>query len=194
MGKAVLISIQPYWVFLIIAKVMGWNVEKEKTVEVRKSYPKDDDWDKTAKVYCSKDKKSFSKIPQEYQLFMEQFLGKVIGEFVCDKLVWVLSHPSVFAGHPLLYRQAIDDACLTDAEVEAYSGGKDVYGWHISDLVIYDKPMELSEFDTYCDRRCLDGKHCKHNEYFEWFHSDMCTKPRKLTRPPQSWCYVEEVQ
>lgn len=37
------------------------------------------------------------------------------------------------------------------------------WGWHISDFVLYDKPKELSEF--YCRKQ--------------------------LTRPPQSWCYVE---
>lgn len=82
--KSVLISIQPYWVFLIIAKTMGWNIDKEKTVEVRKNYPKSNDWNKVVKIYCSKDKKSFAKVPKEYQSFMEKFLGKVIGEFVCD--------------------------------------------------------------------------------------------------------------
>ena len=35
------------------------------------------------------------------------------------------------------------------------------YGWHISDLKIYDTPKELSDFG--------------------------------LKRPPQSWCYVEEL-
>ena len=86
MEKAVLMSMQPYWVFLIIAKKMGWNIGKEKTIEVRKNYPKDEKWNKVAKIYCSKDKKSFSKIPKEYQPLMEQFSGKVIGEFVCDSI------------------------------------------------------------------------------------------------------------
>ena len=57
--KSVLISIQPYWVFLIIAKTMGWNISEEKTVEVRKNHPQSENWDKVAKIYCSKDKKVF---------------------------------------------------------------------------------------------------------------------------------------
>ena len=61
--KSVLISIQPYWVFLIIAQTMGWNISEEKTVEVRKTFPKGEIWDKVAKIYCSKDKKSFAQIP-----------------------------------------------------------------------------------------------------------------------------------
>ena len=84
--KSVMISIKPYWVFLIIAKTMGWNISKEKTIEVRKNCPQDDEWNKAVKIYCTKDKKSFNFIPKEYQPFMEKFLGKVIGEFVCDRI------------------------------------------------------------------------------------------------------------
>ena len=101
--KSVLISIRPYWVFLIIAKVMGWNIGEEKTIEVRKNYPKDENWDKVAKIYCSKDKKSFAKIPKEYQPLMEQFLGKVIGEFCCNKVENIeIRHFTVF-GHENRY-------------------------------------------------------------------------------------------
>ena len=58
--KSVMISIKPYWVFLIIAKTMGWNIDKEKTVEVRKTCPQDDEWNKVGKIYCTKDKKYFN--------------------------------------------------------------------------------------------------------------------------------------
>lgn len=101
--RSVLISIQPYWVFLIIAKMLGWKTDKEKTIEARKSYPKAENWDKVVKIYCSKDERSFSKIPKEYQPLMERYLGKVMGEFVCDQLCWVLAHPSIFAGHPMFF-------------------------------------------------------------------------------------------
>lgn len=84
--KSVLISIQPYWVFLIIAPLIGWNIPQEKTVEVRKNFPKDLDWNKVVHIYCGKNGKSFNRIPKEYQPFMEKFLGKVIGEFVCDRV------------------------------------------------------------------------------------------------------------
>lgn len=165
---------------------MGWNIPQEKTVEARKTYPKDENWNKVAKIYCSKDKRSFFKIPKEYQLAMEQFLGKVIGEFVCDQLCWVLAHPSIFAGHPVFYQKAIDDACLTQEEVDQYSGGKDVIGWHVSQLKIYDEPKSLDEFFYACDKQkgtdcsvCIDRreKSCK-----------------AITKPPQSWCYVEELK
>ena len=178
--KNVMISIQPYFVFLIIAKIMGWNIDKEKTVEVRKNYPKAENWNKAAKIYCSKDKMSFSKIPKEYQPLMEQFLGKVIGEFVCDKVFDICiesSNPDDLPGYPF--------PCtgLTDKEILQYLGnGKTGYGWHISDLVIYDKPKPLSNFI-----KCHYPWECCVCDYYDSLDMS-CNKPK---RPPQSWCYVE---
>ena len=86
MYKSVLIAIQPYWVFLIIARLMGWNNPQNKTVEVRKDFPKDPAWNKKAHIYCSKNKQSFNRIPKQYQPLMAKFLGKIVGEFVCDKV------------------------------------------------------------------------------------------------------------
>ena len=171
--KSVLISIQPYWVFLIIAKTMGWNIDKEKTVEVRKNYPKDENWDKVAKIYCSKDKKSFAKIPKEYQPLMKPFLGKVIGEFRCDRVTggfWV----SPFADY--LQKKS----CLSYDEANAYANGKPLFAWHISNLVIYDKPRDLDYFRKPIDcPRGKDRENCKGCWDCE------------IKRPPQSWCYVE---
>ena len=117
---------------------------------------------------------------------------------MCDKLVWVVSHPSIFAGHDLFFQAAIEAACLTQDEAERYSGGKDVYGWHISNLVIYDKPRELSEFKRFCDG--ISGKiGCRGCKYYyeendeSQGHFEMCgcDNIRPIERPPQSWCYVE---
>ncbi len=181
MSKSVLISIQPYWVFLIIAKKMGWNIGKEKTVEIRKNYPKAETWDKTTKIYCSRDKKSFARIPKEYQPLMERLLGKVIGEFVCDAIF-----PMSITYSDTESRIALKEfpfTCMTDKQIIDYLGnGKEGYAWHISDLKIYDKPRELSEF-----------KQCHKCEYYAdcYEHEYSCDGVYNLTRPPQSWCYVE---
>lgn len=193
--KSVLISIQPYWVFLIIAKKMGWNINQEKTVEIRKNYPKSNDWNKVVKIYCSKDKKSFAKIPKEYQPLMERFLSKVIGEFVCDKTDRI-AHCGTCNNDIKLnivdknfYCKALDyeylNKCkLSYSEIEEYSNRGDVFAWHISNLVIYDKPRELSEFyvsvkdhwETYDPRNYING-----------------TWQKPLKRLPQSWCSVKEL-
>ena len=178
--KSVLISIQPYWVFLIIAKTMGWNIDKEKTVEVRKTFPKGENWDKVAKIYCSKDKKSFAQIPKEYQPLMERFLGKVIGEFVCDKSThgfWI----TPFADY------LVRNSCLSYREVFDYSNGKPICAWHISNLVIYDKPRELSEFIKPCE----NDLYCEVCAMYSEFKEKCYNEALQIKRPPQSWCYVE---
>lgn len=194
----ILVSIQPYWVFLIIAKTMGWSVQQRKTVEVRKNYPKAESWNKVAKIYCSKDKRSFSKIPKEYQPLMERFLGKVIGEFICDKITY-LGNISTDPWCCLLgniheaYKQLVTEgACLTEEELLKY-GGK--YAWHISDLVIYDQPRGLSEFWQVGDcneEYCIACPH--HETPVDEGPCKSCDGNRKyLCRPPQSWCYVQGV-
>lgn len=190
MSKSVLISIQPKWCELIASG--------KKTVEVRKTKPKLQTPFKCY-IYCTKNY-SLGAFYNSQDLFAEPSQGKVIGEFVCDKLIWVIAHPDVFAGHPLLYKQAIMDACLTENEAEKFSNGKDLYGWHISDLVIYDKPKELREFTRFCEG--ISGKagcrgceyyYEENNESIGHYEECCCDNFRPLKRPPQSWCYVEAI-
>lgn len=158
--KSVMISIKPYWVFLIIAKTMGWNIDKEKTVEVRKTYPRDDEWNKVGKIYCTKDKKSFNHIPKEYQPFMKRFLGKVIGEFVCDRIDTIRKR-GIDDNFDYCYLSldkwgnddiepeitAVKNSCVLRDDLNDYGkNSRMLYGWHISNLKIYDEPKELSEF------------------------------------------------
>ena len=178
MSKSVLISIQPYWFFLIIAESMGWYIGKVKTEEIRKNFPKDSDWDRIAIIYCSKDKKSFNRIPKEYQPLMQKFLGKVVGKWFCDSIEMVNAKCSAY-GIDLFYHDCMTQGCLTEREIDKYFNipeDKDLrvmkgngYAWHISNLKIYDKPKELSEFFTPMGKR----------------------PSYMIERPPQSWCYVE---
>ncbi|MCH5303537.1 MAG: ASCH domain-containing protein [Ruminococcus sp.] len=185
--KAVLLSLKPQYCELIASG--------KKTVEIRKTRPKIDTPFKVY-IYQSKDNWVY-KILKKLGLYQQ----KVIGEFVCDKIYAVLSHPTIFAGYPLFHQKAIESACLTCDEVEKYSNGKDVLGWHISDLKIYDKPIELSEFYNVCSEwekeritnKCHKCPHLFKND------SDMCYQcsiegERHIKRPPQSWCYVEELE
>lgn len=196
--KSVMISIKPYWVFLIIAKTMGWAIDKQKTVEVRKTYPQDDEWDKVGKIYCTKDKKSFNHIPKKYQPFMEKFLGKVIGEFVCDRIDTIRKR-GIDDNFDYCYLSldkwgnddiepeitAVKNSCVLRDDLNDYGkNSRMLYGWHISNLKIYDKPKELSEFEKPCNHNCfVPCPHYRGKEY-------ECEKPI-ITRPPQSWCYVE---
>ena len=129
---AVLISIQPYWVFLIIAKTMGWEIDKEKTVEVRKNFPKDKHWDRSVKIYCSKNKKSFNKIPKKYQPLMQMFLGKIIGEFICDTIDEYLCEQYEWGDGDISLEYRIRSVegmktCLDYDEIKEYGEQKPLY-------------------------------------------------------------------
>lgn len=197
--KAVLTSIQPYYVFVIIARIMGWDIPQEKKIEVRKDFPKASDWNRTVHIYCSKNRKSFKRIPEQYQPIMKKLLGKVIGEFICNGIIQPYCSLKLMA----------KESCLTIDELHDYSNGKDLYGWRISDLKIYDKPRELGEFYRpvkYDSDGPICGTERELNDISEWDcetvfnkeHSECtlkdCTRLQTLYRlkcPPQSWRYVE---
>ena len=176
--KSVLISIKPEWCEMI--------ANGKKTVEVRKTRPKLEAPFKCY-IYCTKDFKPNTK----YGYKMWAGRGKVIGEFVCDTFI-----TDKTGGRDALFNAA---ACINELEAASYSQNKPLYGWHISDLVIYDKPKELSEFYKYCgDNPDCDscGVYCYSNT--EYGLEDYCCSKiegcRPVNRPPQSWCYVEEVE
>ncbi|MBO5408918.1 MAG: hypothetical protein J6A61_05950 [Clostridia bacterium] len=90
------------------------------------------------------------------------------------------------------------NAHLSDKEIMDYLGnGKQGWGWHISDLVIYDKPKELSEFFIYCGDNPTKCEGCEAHYYSntECGKEDYCCSVieghRPLKRPPQSWCYAD---
>lgn len=186
--KAVLISIQPKWCELIASG--------KKTVEVRKTKPKIDVPFKCY-IYCTN---SSGALHSAYDglHYHKSYIGKndsscisgkVIGEFVCKEFTYIEAGYDTNENKHLYNTAFIEHRmCIPDNELFDYlyksrenSGG---WGWHISDLVIYDKPKELSEF-----------KQCHKCEYYAncYEHEYSCDGVYNLIRPPQSWCYVEEL-
>ena len=80
-----------------------------------------------------------------------------------------------------------ESSCLTIEELRKYVGCgiATFYGWHISDLVIYDKPKELSGFARPCPDNVRSCAMCRKRDY-TGMHCNSHIKP------PQSWCYVEK--
>jgi hypothetical protein len=112
--------------------------------------------------------------------------GKVIGEFICDTYVVDRTY-----GHDPLFNGA---ACISDIEAAVYCTNPKTYGWHISDLKIYDKPIELSEFEKPCPYNydCWKCKYYFNGSFDEPPHCDL-EDFGVIECPPQSWCYVEEI-
>lgn len=172
--KSVMISIKPKWCELIASG--------EKTIEVRKTRPKIETPFKCY-IYCTKQGRPLvygspcpsyveENIVQTYGYSKEKaeeifgcWNGKVIGEFVCDAVIPI----SIEYSNPKS-RIALKEfpyTCLTDKQIMDYlgNGGKG-YGWHISDLKIYDEPKKLGEFKK--------------------------LNRSMLTRSFQSWGYIDE--
>lgn len=156
MSKAVLISIRPKWCEKI--------ADGEKTIEVRRTRPK---LETPFKVYIYCTAGYLQYVTQNGMLCHMSGCREVIGEFICDK---------IYELAPL--NHAPDDveqmACLTREEIVQYLRGIG-YGWHISNLRIYDHPRKLWEFTVL--RKTKYG-----------------LAPVPITRPPQSWQYVEELK
>lgn len=196
--KAVLISIKPKWTELIASG--------KKTVEVRKTKPKIDVPFKCY-IYETQGRTETPFVDEEgHHIFKGR--GQVIGEFLCEKIdVYTydchIGYPTpqyegddsfcdCGEGYWITYKE-IEDSCLTQDELMDYGRGDTLFGWHISNLVIYEKPKELSEFKRVCDGNCQT---CK---YAVWQTNGCAYEPyivdcQPITRPPQSWCYVEELK
>ena len=174
--KAVLISIQPRWCELIASG--------EKTIEVRKTSPKMETPFKVY-VYMTKHKWIFKLLP-----FLKNRFAKVIGEFVCDDIIVDErgENADVFSKY----------AQLSLVEQKKYGANKPLFGWHITDLKIYDKPKELGEFSSYGCKivgDCCINYDCPNCIDNGWMQPPDCKIDGcYLTRPPQSWCYVEELE
>lgn len=117
----------------------------QKTVEVRKTRPKMNPPFKCYIYKCGN--------------------RKVIGEFLCDEII----EDRTYGHNEEFYRAA----CMSAYDAAAYAMQSPMYGWHISDLRVYDHPRDLWEFTGLRQTR------------FGW-------EPVPITRPPQSWRYVEE--
>ena len=184
--KAVLICIQPKWCKLIL-KCIGWENQRplyKKRLELRKTAPKPPF---KAHIYCTKGKTvdELFTIATRGNNYLAN--GKIIGEIVCN---YVLSHCEM-ANEDIAEQMS----CVSREDILKYANGKKVLGWHIDELVIYDKPKELSEFYTECRMNC---EHCEmwgytriNAEEFDMDCKSDWYNHKPLTRPPQSWCYVD---
>jgi len=179
MNNAVLISIRPEWCRLI--------AEGKKTIEVRKSYPK-----LTAphKVYIYETRGTERVGNEHFNLVIcGSGCGAVIGEFVCDGIYYVLDHPEVFAHHPRYYQKTLEAACMTAEQAIDYSQGKDLWGWHITGLRIYDKPKSITDFQ----RPCGNELYCESCAMYRARENACGNTALVIRRAPRSWCYVWEL-
>ena len=176
--KSVLISIKPKYVELIATG--------EKTIEVRKSAPKEVPF----KVYIY-ETKGATEMPwvDEDGHFIYKGRGQVIGEFVCDRIYEIKNLGSSFMiGNDIaLTNRIARESCLEFPDLRTYLKDKNGYAWHISDLKIYDKLKPIMQFYKPCP---IEWKNCPVCEFYST-NTGCCMN--NIDRPPQSYMYVEEL-
>ena len=177
--KSVLISIRPQ----LVEKIASG----QKTIEVRKTAPKEVPF--KAYLYCTQEKKQDDIIWAGIFGDRGKWNGRVIGEFICDKVERLEEHIEQGGLYYILSDTFNEQAQLDNWELHDYGKGKTIYSWHISDLKIYDKPRELSEFSRPCSYSGLCFS-CKRTS-FKKDGNLLCNT--KIIRPPQSWMYIEDL-
>ena len=197
--KSVLVSTRPKW-----CEKIGQPIYAQR-LEVRKTAPKKVPF--KAYIYETKYATETPWVDEDGH-FIYKGRGQVIGEFICEKIS-IYAHLKNLTsfndiGLPCgkydsyaIWTDEFKEMCLTWTEIENYGKGKTLYGWHISDLKIYDKPKELSEFNRPCPIADHDCGIClSYGRLYNWDFDEKTEKifcTRRLTRPPQSWCYVEDL-
>lgn len=148
-------------------------INGQKTIEVRKTRPKMNPPFKCYIYKCGN--------------------GKVIGEFLCDEIINI-------NGAERIPSDAARPTCIEPAEMHQYLGAATGFGWHISDLRVYDHPRDLWEFTAACRYKNDDGTcpscriACSFQRY-DYNHDgsiNIVECENTIRRPPQSWRYVEE--
>ena len=161
-------------------------------------------------VYCAKDKPNLW-LPYEYDCFeldeaSQPYLsdkpiididtkmnGKVIFKFRCykveeiereEQIKFINFDDYISMSSNTTYEEIWEKSCLSPEELNNYLQDKNGCAIHISDLEIFDKPKELSEFykighyedldDCFTDEKQINGKWCI-----------------PLKKAPQSFCYIE---
>lgn len=150
----VLVSLKPQYCKMIL--------DGQKTVEIRKNFPKSKLPFKSF-IYCTApDPKQPRLIKTDNELFFEnQELagsdgsvcnGQVIGKFI-------VNHVYEFASADDVTEEILKLSCLTREEIREYAGGSRVFAWIIRAAFPFQKPVPLTNFG--------------------------------MSRPPQSWRYLK---
>ena len=213
MNKSILISIRPEWVEKIL--------NGEKTIEIRKTMPKCD-FPIDVYIYCTKDNgrdyvtllpdgKTIYSNDGQFGSWGDDILnGKVVAKFTLNKVNYTTTVVKYGKGYTherfkkdiniyATLENILPKTCLTEEELINYEHTNHTFGvfaWNIDNLEIFDKPLELHNFATYCDGE--NDKKCKKCPYY-WYESNesigfedgcYCNHKPPLSKAPKSWCYV----
>lgn len=198
-GRSIVISIRPEWVYKIL--------NGEKTLEIRKLFPKD--YVGWIFIYVTQGK-PYLKQCEHYRVLSNTKIanegyylnGKVVAKFWCDKVEEIRcswgsnfidwsKYPSderydYYIGNEMDTCDICRVACLKMEELDNYLKGNKGYAIHISKLEIFDKPMLLTMFRKVGFRKFLNDSKPNRMSLLETL------KKYSITKAPQSWQYIED--
>lgn len=170
-------------------KSILWSIKKEHLDNIKNGYKLDE---------------IRKKIPSDLHIDTVNYLyetkssggsGKIIGECKFNNKTYI--YANIIDGTKHLYNTAFIKPCISNERLFDYlydSTQKDGWALRISDLIIYDEPKRLDSFN----KPCPTIKPCENCRYSINDVLPFCEISvgcdRRLRRPPQSWCYVEELR
>ena len=209
--KSIMIAIKPKWCAAIMNGEKTIEVRKNKALANAIQKLIDKYGYAEIYVYCSKngiDRNGMSTelvdyrgcaIYNQFQLMPKgskatsddeqpRLNGKVIFKFRCNKVEEIKNNLAMrFFTETSNEKEILDKSCLNGDQLFWYLAPQELkvkccgYAIHISDLEIFDKPKELSEF-----------KHITHFRRYGSFRVDIEEQIVPLTKAPQNFCYIEE--
>lgn len=163
--------------------------------------------------------KTYSTTPEPpiygfgYKLEHLSSSGKVVARFWCDNVeeIHCSSYGLETSEHwyrtqEMNEKELLEKSCLTFEELDQYLCWNNGYAIHITKLEIFDKPKEISEFWQFnkeLNKRFEDGAYnvcasrfgeeCDSEDVVNCYRcwNEWSGWTKKLTRAPQSYCYIE---
>ena len=189
--KAILISIRSQWVELILKFIKKDEIRKGTAIGKAITRLIKEQGVAPMLIYCTKGKPTLKGLIAKSWYGLggyfdyEKLNGKVVARFnataeeiICRPICGEWECYTKTQG----YSEIAKASCLKNKEIVHYLKGKSGTAIHITNLEIFDKPKELSEFKSY-KKNIVNTK--INGMVFE------TELDNSLIKAPRSWCYVE---